>query len=159
MPGSGRTSARDCYAFNLNRMANAEDGGLLPQLRLDDLLSELQARLEAVLGTRDRMHGLLEAVVAIGSGLELEAMLRRIVEAAVDLVDARYGALGVIGEDQRLIEFIPVGLDAGEISGIHHWPAGRGLLGLLIREPRPLRLADIGADPGAPGFPAGPPAR
>ena len=79
MPGSGRTSGRDCYAFNLNRMANAGDAGLLPQLRLDDLLSELQARLEAVLGTRDRMHGLLEAVVAIGSGLELEAMLRRIV--------------------------------------------------------------------------------
>jgi signal transduction histidine kinase len=139
-------------------MANAENGGLLPQLRLDDLLSELQARLEAVLGTRDRMHGLLEAVVAIGSGLELEAMLRRVVEAAVDLVDARYGALGVVGEDQRLIEFIPVGLDAEEISGIHHWPAGRGLLGLLIREPRPLRLADIGAHPESSGFPAGHPA-
>jgi hypothetical protein len=108
-------------------MANAGDGGLLPQLRRDDLLSELQARLEAVLGTRDRMHGLLEAVVAIGSGLELEAMLRRIVEAAVDLVDARYGALGVIGEDQRLIEFIPVGLGTEEISEIHHWPEGRGL--------------------------------
>lgn len=143
MPGSGRASGRDCYAFNLNRMANAGSGGLLPHLRLDDLLSELQARLEAVLGTRDRMHGLLEAVVAIESGLELEAMLRRIVEAAVDLVDARYGALGVIGEDQRLVEFIPVGLDAEEISAIHHWPEGRGLLGLLIREPRPLRLADI----------------
>jgi GAF domain-containing protein len=137
MPGSGRTSGRDCYAFNLNRMANAEDGGLLPQLRLDDLLSELQARLEAVLGTRDRMHGLLEAVVAIGSGLELEAMLRRIVEAAVD---------------------IPVGLDAQEISEIHHWPAGRGLLGLLIGEPRPLRLADIGAHQESSGFPAGHPA-
>jgi signal transduction histidine kinase len=139
-------------------MANAEDGGLLPQLRLDDLLSELQARLEAVLGTRDRMHALLEAVVAVGSGLELEAMLRRIVEAAVDLVDARYGALGVIGEDQRLVEFIPVGLDAEEISGIHHWPEGRGLLGLLIREPRPLRLADIGAHQESSGFPAGHPA-
>ena len=133
-------------------MANAGDGGLLPQLRLDDLLSELQARLEAVLSTRDRMHGLLEAVVAVGSGLELEAMLRRIVEAAVDLVDARYGALGVIGEDQQLIEFIPVGLDAKEISEIHHWPEGRGLLGLLIKEPRPLRLADIGAHQESSGF-------
>jgi len=69
---------------------------LLPQLRLDDLLGELQSRLEVVLATRDRMRGLLEAVVAIGSGLELEAMLRRVVEAAVDLVDARYGALGVM---------------------------------------------------------------
>lgn len=139
-------------------MENAGAGGLLPQLRLDDLLSELQARLEAVLATRDRMHGLLEAVIAIGSGLDLEAMLRRIVEAAVDLVDARYGALGVIGEDQRLMEFIPVGLDAAEISRIHHWPEGRGLLGLLIKEPHPLRLADIGAHPESSGFPEGHPA-
>jgi GAF domain-containing protein len=132
-------------------------GGLLPQLRLDDLLSELQSRLEAVLATRDRMHGLLEAVVAIGSGLELEAMLRRVVEAAVDLADARYGALGVIGEDQRLTEFIPVGLDAGEISRIHHWPEGRGLLGLLIKDPRSLRLADIATHPESSGFPDGHP--
>jgi signal transduction histidine kinase len=139
-------------------MENAGDGGLLPQLRLDDLLVELQARLEAVLATRDRMHGLLEAVIAIGSGLDLEAMLRRIVEAAVDLVDARYGALGVIGEDQRLTEFIPVGLDAEQIGEIHHWPEGHGLLGLLIREPRPLRLADIGAHGESSGFPAGHPA-
>src|ERR1700742_2633665 len=124
-------------------MENPGGGGLLPQLRLDDLLAELQARLEAVLATRDRMHGLLQAVIAIGSGLDLEAMLRRIVEAAVDLVDARYGALGGRREDQRLVEFIPVGLDAEQISELHHWPEGRGLLGLLIREPSPLRLADI----------------
>jgi signal transduction histidine kinase len=132
-------------------------GSLLPQLRLDDLLSELQARLEAVLATRDRMHGLLEAVVAIGSGLELEAMLRRIVEAAVDLADARYGALGVIGEDQRLTEFIPVGLEAEEIGRIHHWPEGRGLLGLLIKEPQSLRLADIATHKESSGFPDGHP--
>ena len=131
--------------------------GVLPQLRLDDLLSELQTRLEAVIATRDRMHGLLEAVIAIGSGLELEAMLRRIVEAAVDLVEARYGALGVIDEEQRLVEFIPVGLNAEEIGLIHRWPEGRGLLGLLIKEPRPLRLADIAAHPESSGFPAGHP--
>ena len=131
---------------------------MLPQLRLDDLLGELQSRLEVVLATRDRMRGLLEAVVAIGSGLELEAMLRRIVEAAVDLVDARYGALGVIGEDSQLTDVIPVGLDADEISKIHHWPEGRGLLGLLIAEPHPLRLADIAAHPASSGFPDGHPA-
>src|SRR6185437_2447171 len=158
MPGWGMTSGGDCHPANLNLMENAADGGLLPQLRLDELLAELQTRLDAVRGTRDRMHGLLEAVVAIGSGLELEAMLRRVVEAAVDLVEAKYGALGVIGEDQRLIEFIPVGLDTAEISKIHHWPAGQGLLGLLIKEPRPLRLADIGTHPESSGFPAGHPA-
>jgi signal transduction histidine kinase len=133
-------------------------GGSLPQLRLDDLLSELQARLEAVLATRDRMRGLLEAVIAIGSVLELEAMLRRIVEAAVDLVDARYGALGVVNEEQRLTEFVPVGLDAGEIARIHHWPEGHGLLGLLIKEPRPLRLDDMATHPESSGFPEGHPA-
>jgi signal transduction histidine kinase len=129
----------------------------MPQLRLDELLAEVQVRLQAVVETRDRMHGLLEAVVAIGSGLELGAMLRRIVEAAVELADAEYGALGVIGADQQLIEFIPVGLTGSEIRGIHHWPEGHGLLGLLIKEPRPLRLSDIGTHPESSGFPHGHP--
>ncbi len=130
---------------------------LLPNLRLDELLAELQGRLQAVLATRDRMRGLLEAVVAIGSGLDLESMLRRIVETAVGLVDATYGALGVIGEDKQLAEFIPVGLSQDEIGRIHHWPEGRGLLGLLIDDPRPVRLADIAAHEESSGFPAGHP--
>src|SRR3984885_1234462 len=113
---------------------------LLPQLRLDELLAELQGRLQAVLDTRDRMRGLLEAVVAISSGLDLESTLRRIVETAIELVDATYGALGVIGSGGRLAEFIPVGLTGEEIGRIDHWPEGRGLLGLLIKDPRPLRL-------------------
>ena len=130
---------------------------LLPQLQLDDLLAELQGRLQVVLATRDRMRGLLEAVVAIGSGLDLESTLRRIVQTAVGLVDATYGALGVIGEDRRLAEFIPVGLSQDEIERIHHWPEGHGLLGLLIDDPRPLRLADIAAHPQSSGFPDGHP--
>jgi len=133
---------------------------LLPHLQLDELLAELQARLQVVLSTRDRMRGLLEAVVAIGSGLDLESTLRRIVEAAVGLVDATYGALGVIGEGDegnRLAEFIPVGLSQDEIARIDHWPEGRGLLGLLIDDPRPLRLADIAAHPASSGFPDGHP--
>ena len=131
--------------------------GLMPQLRLDELLAEVQVRLQQVVETRDRMHGLLEAVVAIGSGLELGAMLRRIVEAAVELADAEYGALGVIGADNELTEFIPVGLTGSEIRGIHHWPEGHGLLGLLIKEPRPLRLADIRMHAESSGFPDGHP--
>jgi signal transduction histidine kinase len=126
-------------------------------LQLDELLAELQGRLQAVLATRDRMRGLLEAVVAIGSGLDLESTLRRIVQTAVGLVDATYGALGVIGEDGRLAEFIPIGLSQDEIKRIHHWPEGRGLLGLLIDDPRPLRLADIAAHPASSGFPDGHP--
>jgi signal transduction histidine kinase len=134
---------------------------LLPHLQLDELLAELQSRLQVVLATRDRMRALLEAVVAIGSGLDLESTLRRIVEAAVGLVDATYGALGVIGDDDggklRLAEFIPVGLSQDEIARIHHWPEGRGLLGLLIDDPRPLRLADIATHPASSGFPDGHP--
>jgi GAF domain-containing protein len=129
----------------------------LPQLQLDELLGELQARIRAVLATRDQMRGLLQAVVAISSGLDLASTLRRIVETAVELVDATYGALGVIGEDGQLAEFIPIGLSSGEIERIHHWPEGHGLLGLLIEDPRPLRLADITDHAASSGFPAGHP--
>jgi GAF domain-containing protein len=136
---------------------SASRPSVLPHLRLDELLAELQGRLQAVLGARDQMRGLLEAVVAIGSGLDLESTLRRIVETAVVLVDASYGAMGVIGDEKRLAEFIPVGLGEDEIAAIHHWPEGRGLLGLLIDDPRPLRLADIGEHPASSGFPEGHP--
>jgi signal transduction histidine kinase len=126
-------------------------------MRLDELLAELQVRLQAVLATRDRTHALLEAVMAVGGNLELEIALRQIVEAAVTLVNARYGALGIIGDGGRLAEFVPVGLDEAEIGRIHHWPEGRGLLGELIINPRTLRLPDISAHPRSYGFPAGHP--
>jgi len=129
----------------------------LPQLRLDDLLSELQDRLQAVLATRDRVYTLLEAVVAVGTNLDLETVLKQIVEAAITLVRARYGALGIIGEGGRLAEFVPVGLADEEIEAIHHWPEGRGLLGALITNPRPLRLPDISGSPKSSGFPPGHP--
>ena len=138
-------------------MESSGTGPLLPHLRLDDLLAELQVRLQAVLSTRDRVHALLEAVVAVGSHLELEVVLRQIVEAAVGLVNARYGALGVIGDGGTLAEFIPVGLDEAQISAIHHWPEGRGLLGELITHPRPLRMPEIAGHPRSFGFPDGHP--
>jgi signal transduction histidine kinase len=130
---------------------------ILPQLRLDDLLAELQSRLQAVLATRDRVHALLEAVVAIGGNLDLETVLHKIVEAATSLVRARYGALGVIGAERELTEFIPVGLDEAQIGHIHHWPEGKGILGRLIQDPRPLRLPDLSAAPDSFGFPQGHP--
>jgi signal transduction histidine kinase len=130
---------------------------LLPSLRLDELLAELQVRLDAVLATRDRVNALFEAVVAVGANLDLEVALRDIVEAAVKLVDAKYGAMGVIGEGGRLAEFIPIGVPDEEISRIHHWPEGRGLLGALITDPKPLRIADLGAHALSSGFPAGHP--
>ena len=138
-------------------MEPSQSRPLLPHLRLDDLLAELQTRLTAAVGMRDRVHALLEAVVAVGSDLDLEVVLRRIVEAAVTLVDAKYGALGVIGEGGRLAEFVTVGLDEEQIAQIHHWPEGRGLLGELITDPRPLRLPDMSAHPRSYGFPQGHP--
>jgi GAF domain-containing protein len=127
---------------------------VLPQLQLDDLLAELQSRLATVLTTRDRVHALLEAIVSIGSDLDLETMLRSVIEAATKLVDARYGALGVIGEDDRLTQFITAGVTQEQIDALEHWPHGLGILGLLIKDPRPIRLADLSEHPESYGFPA-----
>src|SRR5215813_1367892 len=138
-------------------VSTSRSQSLLPNLRLDDLLAELQVRLQAVLATRDRVNALFEAVVAVGGNLDLEVVLRGIVESAVTLVDARYGAMGVIGEGGRLTEFIPVGVTEEEIRRIHHWPEGRGLLGALITDPKPMRIADLSAHPLSSGFPAGHP--
>ena len=103
------------------------------------------------------MRGLLEAVIAISSGLDLESTLRRIVETGVraggrDLRRARGHRDGDEG-GKRLAEFIPVGLSEQQIERIDHWPEGRGLLGLLIKDPRPLRLADMATHPHRPGSP------
>jgi len=131
---------------------------VLPSLGLDELLAELQVRLQAVVATRDRVNALFDSVVAIGMNLDIEVVLRGIVESAVSLVDAQYGAMGVIAEGGRLAEFIPVGLTEEQIRQIHHWPEGRGLLGALIRDPRPVRLADLAQHELSSGFPAGHPA-
>ncbi|MFF0414208.1 GAF domain-containing protein [Kitasatospora sp. NPDC004745] len=134
--------------------SDAEQSAPVPKLRLDELLDELQGRLDAARGTRDRVHSLLEAVLAVGRDLELAQVLRHIVEAAVTLVDAEYGALGVIGEDQRLSQFIPVGVTDGQVRLIGSLPSGHGVLGELIRHPEPLRLARISEHPASYGFPA-----
>ncbi|WP_369186049.1 GAF domain-containing protein [Streptomyces sp. Y1] len=127
----------------------------MPQLRLDELLEELQARIDAARGTRDRVHSLLEAVLSVGRELDLTQVLRRIVEAAAVLVDARYAALGVIGPDgETLSEFLTVGLSEEEIARIGPYPTGRGLLGELIHRPAPLRLEDLSEHPSSVGCPA-----
>jgi len=129
----------------------------LPNLQLDELLAELEVRLREILNVRDRSHSLLEAIVAVGSELDLNAVLYRIIEAAVTLVDATYGALGVIGEGERLSQFLTVGIDEEQRSQIGALPAGRGILGLLIRDPHTLRLANLSDHPSAFGFPPGHP--
>ncbi|MFJ4989815.1 GAF domain-containing protein [Streptomyces sp. NPDC088732] len=126
----------------------------LPRLQLDELLDELQIRIDAVRGTRDRVHSLLQAVLSVGRELDLSQVLRRIVEAAVVLVDAEYGALGVIGDDATLSQFLTVGVSEDQVEAIGPLPSGHGILGELIRHPEPLRLEEISEHPVSYGFPA-----
>ncbi|MET9762435.1 GAF domain-containing protein [Streptomyces sp. NPDC006372] len=126
----------------------------LPKLRLDELLDELQSRIDAARGAQGRVHSLLEAVLSVGRELDLAQVLRRIVEAAVVLVDAEYGALGVIGNDRMLSEFHTVGVSAEQRARIGDLPSGHGILGELIRHPEPLRLAEISEHSASYGFPA-----
>lgn len=125
----------------------------LSEMRLRELLAEVQQRLAEIAGTRDRLDGLLEAFIAVSSGLEIEQTLRRIVQAAADLADAQYAALGVLGAGERLSQFVHVGVDEHTRSQMGDLPSGLGLLGLLIREPRPLRLTDLAQHPASVGFP------
>ena len=78
----------------------------LSQLRLRELLTEVQDRIEQIVKGRDRLDGLVEAMLAVTSGLDLDVTLRTIVHTAIELVDARYGALGVRGDGHELTEFI-----------------------------------------------------
>ena len=139
-------------------MASAEESHdariRLPQLKLDELLEELQARLDAARGTRDRVHSLLEAVLSVGRELELEQALHSIVEAAAVLVDAEYAALGVITPDGKALSaFHTIGVTEEQIAGIGPYPEGHGILGELIRHPEPLRLAKLSEHSASYGFP------
>ena len=96
---------------------------------------------------------LLDAVMAISSDLDLHSVLARIVESATALTGARYGALGVLGPDDTLGEFVTTGLTEQEHDRIGDLPLGRGILGLLISESRPLRLHDLTRHPSSSGFP------
>lgn len=103
----------------------------------------------------ERLVRLLAAVTAVTSDLALEAVLHRVVEAACVLVGARYGALGIVDEAREgLAAFVHHGLPDEEVARIGALPAGRGVLGLLVREPRPLRLDDLAGHPDAVGVPA-----
>ena len=102
---------------------------------------------------RSTQGPLFDAILSIASDFSLAAVLERITEAACVLVDARYGALGVIGDDRMLSDFIPVGIDAETIKAIGPLPEGHGILGLLVIDPKPLRLRDLGTHPDSYGFP------
>ena len=100
------------------------------------------------------LRQLLDAVLTVGSDLDLPSMLERIIHSAVELVDATYGALGVLDETgTRLSQFITVGIDDETHRAIGNLPEGHGILGLLIVEAKPLRLTDLKEHPDSYGFP------
>ena len=101
------------------------------------------------------LRKLLDAVVTIGGGLDLHLVLERIVETATQLVDALYGALGLIDESgERLSDFITVGVTDDQRSAIGDLPKGLGLLGHIIEHAEPLRLPDLAEHAESYGFPA-----
>jgi signal transduction histidine kinase len=126
----------------------------LSQLRLRELLTEVQDRVEQIVEGRDRLDGLVEAMLVVTSGLELDETLKTIVHTAIELVDAQYGALGVRGHDHELVEFIYEGIDEEMRDRIGHLPEGRGVLGVLIDDPKPIRLDNISHHAASVGFPA-----
>ncbi|MER5455281.1 GAF domain-containing sensor histidine kinase [Micromonospora sp. NPDC002389] len=110
-------------------------------------------RVGEVMTSRERLRALLDAVVGIGTDLDLRSTLQRIVQSACDLAGARYGALGVIGTDRTLHDFITHGISPELHARIGDLPHGRGVLGLLIDDPKPLRMPDITQHPRSYGFP------
>ncbi|HKE54295.1 MAG TPA: GAF domain-containing sensor histidine kinase [Actinomycetota bacterium] len=101
----------------------------------------------------DRSERLIRAGLVLASDLSLETVLQRIVDEAVDLTDATYGALGVLGADGRIAEFVTTGITAEQRAAIGDPPTGHGILGLLIRDPRPVRIPNLADHEFSYGFP------
>ena len=101
-----------------------------------------------------QLLALHEAALAISSELDLSILLQRIVEVARQLTRSQYAALGIVGDDGLIEQFLTSGLSATEREQIGELPRGHGLLGVLIKEGRPIRIANIGDDPRSSGFPA-----
>ncbi|MGZ8734828.1 MAG: GAF domain-containing protein [Acidimicrobiia bacterium] len=125
---------------------------MAPHVRLEELVAALQERTGDAM-VAERLRVLLDAVLAVATGLSIPEVLRAIVEGACRLADARYGALGVIGSDGQLSAFITVGIDDETRARIGDEPRGHGILGLLVRDPQPLMLRDLRDHPASVGFP------
>src|SRR5947209_988018 len=133
--------------------------GALSGMRLTELLDEVRDRLADLGRSQVRVQHLLDAFLSVSQGLDLDATLRRIVTSAVALVDARYGALGVLREGGGLAAFVHVGIDQGLADRMGALPEGKGVLGQLSSAPSPLPLAARGDHPPSVASPAPPPRR
>ena len=136
------------------RDATVGDG---PHLSIERLMAQLVDQAGQILSAQHRLQRLLDANRTIVSELSLPAVLRQIVESACETAGARYAALGVIGSDGLLEEFIHVGMDDSTVAAIGDLPKGQGLLGALIEHPEPIRLPRITDDSRSAGFPPGHP--
>ena len=123
------------------------------QLRLRELLAEVQDRVDHIIERRDRLDGLVEAMLMVTAGLDLDRTLQTIVETATKLVDARYGALGIRGEGHQIVDFVLAGMGEAELAEIGRAPQGIGVLGVLLDDPKSIRLDEISNHPASVGFP------
>lgn len=124
-----------------------------PEGSLNGLLDTVHRRLGEGVTSPKNLRDLLEAVLVVGAGLDLDTTLQRIVRAATDLLGARYGALGVRAPGGGLSEFVYEGIDGATRRTMGHLPEGRGLLGLLIDDPRPVRIRELATHASSVGFP------
>jgi len=152
-PPTAGTPGGACAADAVSGLGFAD----MPRLELDQLLGQLVERADDALAAQGRLRGLLRANALVAGELSLPVVLRQIVGAARELVGARYAALGVLGRDGELEQFVHAGMDEELVGRIGELPRGRGILGLLIRKPVPLRLADLSGHPASTGFPPGHP--
>ncbi|MCW1957791.1 MAG: GAF domain-containing protein, partial [Mycobacterium sp.] len=134
-------------------MEKRSEGSAFARLGDPGLIEAMRAHLDDFLVARDKMEQLMQIVIDISSDLDLDAMLRRIVDSAVELTGASFCAMGVRGEDGRLAQFIHTGIDKETERRIGHLPAGKGVLGFLLDRKTPVRLTDLREHPAAVGFP------
>ena len=125
-----------------------------PQSAFDRLVGRLAAQAEEMASSQARMRELIRVNLELTSNLDLPDVLRQIVRIGADLVQARYAAIGVVGDEKRLEQFVHVGMDDEVVARIDHLPEGKGLLGALIDDPAPVRLTTITSDGRSSGFPA-----
>ena len=127
--------------------------GMLNRLHLRELLAEVRDRVAEIVQIRDRLDRLIEAMLVVASGLDIDETLRRIVHASIELTGAKYGALGVRGAGNELADLVFEGIDEATRAMIGDLPHGAGVLGALLNDPHPLRLEDVSAHPASAGFP------
>ncbi len=154
MSDHGPTEVRRPMGGAVDPLTDTRFTEVISQFHFDELVTEVQERFARIFDSRRQMAGLLESMLVISSGLDLQDTLRSVVRAAMGLVDAQYGAVGVRGEDGGLAAFIFEGIDPDARARIGPLPTGKGVLGVLMDRPEVIRLRNLADHPASVGFPA-----